>query len=153
MDSLLSRDFLLRIQAIDFQACWFHSWFTSLQMIERLCFQATTFVYKMAIFTYLIWQEFLPINETSSKRKFCKFSAFSLEFQKFFSITRTFFFPAVVQNNFGNKMPFLLLTLNLQFYFTFFQFSLILANHRVSANIFHSQRNFTLTLQFSFTFQ
>jgi hypothetical protein len=37
-------------------------------------------------------------------QKFCKFSAFSLEFQKFFSITRSIFFsPAVGQNNFGKK--------------------------------------------------
>ena len=35
---------------------------------------------------------------------FCKFSAFSLEFQKFFSITRTFFLT-VGQKNFGNKIP------------------------------------------------
>jgi hypothetical protein len=36
--------------------------------------------------------------------KFCKFSAFSLKFQKFFSITRTIFLK-VGQNNFGNKIP------------------------------------------------
>ena len=40
-------------------------------------------------------------------QKICKFSAFSLEFQKFFSITRTIFFLTVGQNNFGNKIPFL----------------------------------------------
>ena len=34
-----------------------------------------------------------------------KFSAFSFEFQKFFSISRGFFFT-VGQNNFGNKIPF-----------------------------------------------
>ena len=38
--------------------------------------------------------------------KFCKFSAFSFELQKFFSNTRTFFLT-VGQNNFGNKIPFL----------------------------------------------
>ena len=36
---------------------------------------------------------------------FWKFSAFSLEFQKFFSITRTIFSPSR-SNNFGNKIPF-----------------------------------------------
>ena len=36
--------------------------------------------------------------------KFCKFSALSLEFQKFFSVTRTIFLT-VGQNNFGNKIP------------------------------------------------
>ena len=35
-----------------------------------------------------------------------KFSAFSLEFQKFFSTTRTIFFLTVGQINFQNKMPF-----------------------------------------------
>ena len=38
--------------------------------------------------------------------KFCKVWAFRLEFQKFFSITRTIFLQ-VGQNNFGNKIPFL----------------------------------------------
>ena len=33
----------------------------------------------------------------------CKFSAFSLEFQNFFSIARNFL--TVGQNNFGNKIP------------------------------------------------
>ena len=35
----------------------------------------------------------------------CKLSAFSLEFQNFFSITIEHFFLTVGQNNFGNKMP------------------------------------------------
>ena len=39
-------------------------------------------------------------------QKFCEFSGFSLEFQKFFSITRTIFLT-VDQNNFGNKIPYL----------------------------------------------
>ena len=38
-------------------------------------------------------------------QKFCKFLAFSLKFQKFFSITRTIFFLIVGQNIFGNKIP------------------------------------------------
>ena len=47
------------------------------------------------------------------RRLFCKFSALSLEFQKFFSIT---IFLTVGQNNFGNKIPFLF------FYITFYSF-------------------------------
>ena len=39
----------------------------------------------------------------------CKFLTFSLEFQKFFSITSMILSP-VIQNNFGNKIPFLLMT-------------------------------------------
>ena len=38
------------------------------------------------------------------KANFAKFSAFSLEFQTFFSITRTIFLT-VGQNNFGSKIP------------------------------------------------
>ena len=38
---------------------------------------------------------------------FCQFSAFSLEFQKPFSMTEQFFL-IVGQNNFGNKIPFLM---------------------------------------------
>jgi hypothetical protein len=38
-------------------------------------------------------------------QNFCKFSAFSLEFQNLFSITKTIFLT-VGQNNFGNKIPF-----------------------------------------------
>ena len=34
----------------------------------------------------------------------CKFTSFSLEFQKYFLITRTFFFT-VGHNNFSNKIP------------------------------------------------
>ena len=34
-------------------------------------------------------------------------SKFGLEFQKFFSISRTNFFLTVGRNNFGNKIPFL----------------------------------------------
>ena len=40
-------------------------------------------------------------------QKVCEFSAFSLKFQKFFLITSTIFFT-VGQNNFGNKIQFLL---------------------------------------------
>ena len=43
-------------------------------------------------------------------QKFCKFSAFSLEFQKFFSITKQCFLT-VGQNNFGNKIPFIAIAL------------------------------------------
>ena len=38
-------------------------------------------------------------------QKFCKFSAFSLEFEKIFSVIRIIFL-IVGQNNFGNKIPF-----------------------------------------------
>ena len=41
-------------------------------------------------------------------QKFCKFSAFSLEFQSF-SWSLEQFFLRVGQNNFGNKIPFQLL--------------------------------------------
>ena len=37
-------------------------------------------------------------------QKICKFSAFSLEFPKFFLITRIFFFLIVGLNNFGNTI-------------------------------------------------
>ena len=39
------------------------------------------------------------------KEAFCNFSVFSLEFQKFFLITRTFFLT-VGQKYFSNKIPF-----------------------------------------------
>ena len=44
--------------------------------------------------------------------KFCKFSAVSLEFQKFFSITRTIFSH---RTTFGNKIPYLKLQLFIAF--------------------------------------
>ena len=41
-------------------------------------------------------------------QKVCKFSAFTIEFQKFFSISITFFFLTLGQNNFDNKIQFIL---------------------------------------------
>ena len=56
--------------------------------------------------------------------KFWKFSAFSLEIQKFFSITWAIFFT-VGQNNFDNKIQFFFLSLSLNliqtWYFLVFQ--------------------------------
>ena len=54
----------------------------------------------------LRWYFVSKIVLTYCEIGFCKYSALKLEFQKFFSITRTFFLT-VGQNNFGNKIPFL----------------------------------------------
>ena len=52
-------------------------------------------------------------------QKFCKFSAFSLEFQNF-SWSLEFFFLTVGQNNFGNKIPYLNLSMKYFLYFRHF---------------------------------
>ena len=44
------------------------------------------------------------MNRFLWSQKFCKFSAFSFEFQMFFWITRTIFFLTVGQNNLCNKV-------------------------------------------------
>ena len=46
----------------------------------------------------------LGMNGILLSQKFCKFSAFSLEFQTFFSITRTIFSHSRSEQ-FGNKIP------------------------------------------------
>ena len=57
-----------------------------------------SFFYQKLFWPFKVW-----LN-CSSDLKFFKFLAFSLKFQKFFSITN-FFFLTVGQNNFGNKIP------------------------------------------------
>ena len=63
------------------------------------------FCYQKLFWTVTVW-----INCSIDLKIFCKFSAFSLEFRKFFSNTGTFFLT-VGQNNFGNKIPKLFLNL------------------------------------------
>ena len=64
-------------------------------------------VKKVFCYQTLFWPFTVWINCSKDLKFFCKFSAFSLEFQKFFSIEQ--FFLTVGQNNFGNKIPFLYL--------------------------------------------
>ena len=79
---------------------------------SKLVFSIFSCMFLNPIF-FLIWILIVQKWETSRKLKkhsvnwnFWKFSAFSLGFQKFFSITRTIFLTAG-QNNFGNKIPFI----------------------------------------------
>ena len=66
------------------------------QVVKAFCYQK------------LFWPFTVWMNCSSDRNCFCKFSAFSLEFQKF-SRSLEQFFPTVGQNNFGNKIPFLFL--------------------------------------------
>jgi hypothetical protein len=59
------------------------------------------FCYQKLFWPFNVW-----INFSSDLKKTCKFSAFSLEFQKIFLITKTIFSHSRSEN-FGNKIPIL----------------------------------------------
>ena len=80
--------------------------------------------------------------------KILQILAFSLEFQKLFSITRIFFFLTVGQNNFGNKIPLIIIQVSL---FTFFSILLLCNRFKHSGTYFTlcQRRGHSFISQFS----
>ena len=62
-------------------------------------------VKKASFYQKLFWPFIVWINCSSDLKNFTNSQPSASNFKSFFSITRTFFFLTVGQNNFGNKIP------------------------------------------------
>ena len=92
-----------------------------------------TFCYQKLFWPFTVRMQWIVLVIS----KILQFSAFSLEFQKYISINRTFFLT-IGQNNFGNKIPNLneILTITWNIFF-----NVLHRNHSIIWNHLYFRRN------------